>query len=140
VQVECEGAPRGRVHAARIGAGTTKRVVDARFDRTVQTEPLLRLEYARQPRNGWRVMDAREIAEILPARMVVVVSAPTADTLAVGLAGKTGSRRGCSGIATTDEGPSGEALARAIQKLIEGQCGDLSASTRDPSTLFKPGI
>jgi len=140
IQVECEGTRRGRVHSATVGGGTTKRFVDAQFDRAVQTEPMLRLKYSKARRSGWPVTNAREIAEILPARMVVLVSAPTADTIAVGLVSRTASRQECSRIAATAEGPRTDALVRAIQKLIEGKCGDLSASRRDPSALFKPGI
>jgi hypothetical protein len=140
VQVECEGALRGRVHATRVTAGTTRRFVDARFDRTVRTEPLLRLEYPRERRGNWRLSDAKEIAAVLPAHTVVVISAPSNDTVAVGLMDRTGSRQGCSRIPSPVEGPSSGALADAIHRLIEGRCGDLSASRHDPSSLFKPGI
>ncbi len=140
VQVECDGTERGRIHSTNVGPGTTKQVVDDRFDRTVRTEPILRLEYSRDRRNGWRADDARDIAELLPAHTIVIVSALTADTVAVGLVTKTGSRQGCSLIPATAEGPSREALAIAIRRLIEGKCGDVSVSRRDTATLFNPGI
>jgi hypothetical protein len=140
VQVECDRTRRGRVHSTKVGPGTTKRVVNARFDRTVRAEPILRLEYPKEGRSSWRVNDAREIAELLPAHTAVVVSAPTVNTIAVGLVSRMGSRQGCSLIAATADGPSREALAVAIRKLIDGRCGDLSASSRDPAALFKPGI
>ncbi len=140
VQVECDGTRRGRVHSAKVGPGTTKQVVDDRFDRTVRTEPILRLEYPKERRNGWRATDAREIAELLPAYTTVIVSALTADTVAVGLVSRTGSRQGCSLIPATAEGPSREALAVAVRKLIEGKCGDVAVSRREPAALFNPGI
>lgn len=140
VQVECEGAHRGRIHATRVTAGTTRRFVDARFDRAVRTEPILRLEYPRERRGNWRPTDAREIATILPAHTVVVVSAPNSDTVALGLLDQTGARQGCGRIPSNGDGPSSGALADAIRRLIERRCGDRSASRHDPDPLFKPEI
>ncbi len=140
VQVECEGEQRGRVHPVIVGSATTKIRIDTQFDRSVRTKPILRLEYSKPPRHSWRAIDARAIAEMLPAQMVVVLSAPTPDSIAVGLVTRTGSRHGCGHITATADGLNSEELARAIHRLVDGQCGDLSASRADRSSLSKPGI
>ncbi|MBW1761278.1 MAG: PEGA domain-containing protein [Deltaproteobacteria bacterium] len=139
VEVECDGTRRGRIHSAEIGSGTTRLFIDTRFDHAVRTEPILRLEYSKQRGSDWRVTDARAVAEVLAARMVVLVSALTANTIELDLVSRTGSRQGCARIVVTGRGPSTEALGLAVRKLVEGKCSDPSALGPIPPTLFMAG-
>jgi hypothetical protein len=95
VQVECDGTRRGRIHPAKIGSGTTKVFVDARFDRAP------------------------------PARVVVLVTAPSADMIELDLVSRTGTRQRCARITATAQGPSRRALALAVRNLVDGKCQDL---------------
>lgn len=95
VQVECDGTRRGRIHPAKVGSETTKIFVDTPSDRTQ------------------------------PARVVVLISLPSADMIELDLVTRTGIRQGCARVAATARGPSAKALSLAVRNLIDGKCQDL---------------
>jgi len=140
VQVECDAQHRGRVHSVKIGAEARLLHIDDRFDRAVRTKPVLRLQYAKDAEEDRWLMDARELARVLPARMLVLVSSVNPNMVAIELMSRNGIRRGCARIKSLTGGPGPRSLSRAAEGLFQGKCGALSASNAASSQLFKPGI
>ena len=129
VQVECDPERRGRVHVADAKSGAAEVFVDSRFDRAVETGPLLHLRYAnpeteQQHRGG----DTEEIARAVPAGKVLLMSMPTPSTLALELLGGAPLQRTAfARIATGALGPSRGDIALAARALIAGTCTDFTA-------------
>ncbi len=140
VQVECDGQHRGRVHSVKIGTDVSLLHVDDGFDRAVRTRPVLRLQYPKHGEGDRWLADAQKLARVLPARMLVLVSTPTPNTIALALVSRNGIRRGCAWIKSPAGGPGPRSLSRAAETLFQGRCGSLSASNAGASQLFKLGI
>jgi len=126
IQVECEASPHGRVHQVVVGSGKSRALVDVRFDRTVHTEPMLRLSYPERPEEGILVSDAQQVAKVLPAGAVVLVSIAGVDTMDLRVVSGTEKREGLARIATTPTGPSAADVSIAVDALMAGQCKDFT--------------
>lgn len=129
VQVECEPGRRGRVHLADLTTSSTSVFVDARFDRTISSEPILHLDYATSDEAKEDLLgDATAVTRAVPTRNVLVVSKPTHDVLELALLRGSPLRRSAvTRVSTSGEGPEGEeTLGRAIQALREGKCLDFT--------------
>jgi hypothetical protein len=130
VQVECEPDQRGRVHTADVIAGPTEVFVDLRFDRAIETDPGLHLHYASpSDQETHRLSDAEEIAEVVPASALLLMSAPTPDVVELELyRGAPVTRVALARIATGPRGPSRGDIALAARTLLHDQCTDLTGA------------
>jgi len=126
VQVECDPGRRGRVHPVTLQSGQNKVFVDLEFDRAVQTEPLLRLQYDGQSKTARRVGDAQEIAKVLRAGAVVLASSPSIDMLELQVVSGTERHKGFARIPTTANGPTAKVAAEAAASLARGECKDFT--------------
>ncbi len=130
VQVECDSEQRGRVHTANVIAGPTDVFVDVRFDRTVETEPLLHLRYQSETeRQQDQIRDAEEISKVVPAGARLLVSAPVADVLQLDL--YRGTPLALSAAARIPMGPLGPSrgdIALAVRALFQGECTDFTGA------------
>jgi hypothetical protein len=130
VQVECDPDRRGRVHIADASVGPTEVFVDARFDRAVETEPLVHLRYASaldEQQHG--VTDAEQIAKAVPANALLLVSMPTPRTLEFELfGGAPPQKKTLARIAMGAQGASRGDIALAARALADGKCTDFTRS------------
>jgi len=142
VQVECDSEQRGRVHAAEVIAGPTDVFVDLRFDRVVETEPLLYLRYLSE--TEWeqdRISDAEEISKLVPAGAQLLMSMPAADVLALEL--YRGTPLEMAAVARIPMGPMGPSrgdIALAARTLLEGECTDFTGPHPAAVPCAKPEI
>ena len=128
VQAECDTDRPGRAHYADVAAGNTEVFVDARFDNAVVTRPTLALRYADaiaadQHGND----DAAELATLVPATGLVLMSTPGTGTIEFQLL--RGPARGKAGFARINGSPNGPTrgdIALAARTLIDGKCVDMS--------------
>jgi len=114
--------------------------VDMRFDRTIETKPLLHLRYPNaSTERQYRVRDAEELRKTVPAGAVVLLSMPDPRVLAVELrAGPSLGRAAFARIAAGGQGPSRGDMALAARALLERRCLDFSvvpAATLDCENL-----
>jgi hypothetical protein len=130
VQVECEPDHHGRSHIADVIAGPTEVFVDLRFDRAIETEPGLYLRYASpSDEEKHRVSDAQEIAEVVPASALLLLSAPTPDVIELELhRGTPMVRVALARIPAGPQGPSRGDIALAARTLVHDQCTDLTGA------------
>jgi hypothetical protein len=130
VQVECDSEQRGRVHTANVIAGPTDVFVDVRFDRTVETEPLLHLRYQSDTeRQQDQIRDAEEISKVVPAGARLLVSTPVADVLQLDL--YRGTPLAMSAAARIPMGPLGPSrgdIALAVRALFQDECTDFTGA------------
>jgi uncharacterized membrane protein YdcZ (DUF606 family) len=126
VQVECDPQTQGRVHHVDVPRGSTSVFVFDRFDRSVQTTPLLHLRYEEPPEPLQLEGDAREVARVLPALAVVVASAVTTDVLELSVVTRIQAEPTMVRIAMSAIGPSHEAVVEATAALLAGECWDFS--------------
>jgi len=135
VQVECDSDRRGRVHFADVKTGLTEVFVDARFDRTVESQPLLLLRYASAlAAEEHRNADAAEIARTVPSTAILLISAPNPIALELGLMNGTPlERRALARVRNGRGGPTHEAIALAVRSLLDEKCMDLT--TLPPTVL-----
>lgn len=147
VQVECDPEIRGRVHVVRVADQQAELLVDPRFDRVVESEPLVHLRYASPADEArHRISDAERIASTLPSSAILIESMPTSDTIqfelfdhsAQGEAGKTTTlgraRPAVPGagvlalvrIRAGSRGPSRGDLALAARALAARHCTDFT--------------
>ncbi|MBW2191237.1 MAG: PEGA domain-containing protein [Deltaproteobacteria bacterium] len=128
VQVECDAAQRGRTHHANVAAGNAEIFVDARFDATIVTQPTLALRYADaieadQYRNG----DAGDLATVVPAAVIVLMSTPDTATIEVELRrGPTHDKAAFARIKGSPAGPTRGDIALVARTLIDGKCVDMT--------------
>jgi len=134
VQVECGGGHPGRIHSASVGANTTRLGINTGIDGTVRTDPGLRLEYRANSPATVRIAAARSIARALPARWVILVSEPDADTIELDLVGEGGSQMGCARIQAGPLGLRSDSLTTAVRDVVAGNCRDASASNARVTT------
>lgn len=128
VQVECrEGFP-SRVHEVSVGLGRVDVLIDARFDETVRTRPLLELRYAdEQSLSSHRLADGLRIAKTLPAGPVLLMREVQPGITELELF--RGDPLEQAALVRVSSGPDGLAprdLALAAATLIDGDCRDFS--------------
>ena len=130
IQVECERDQRGRVHTADVIAGPTEVLVDLRFDRAIETDPGLHLHYVSpSDLEKHRVSDAEEIAKVVPASALLLMSAPTPDVIELELyRGAPVTRVALARLTAGPRGPSRGDLALAARALLHDQCTDLTGA------------
>ncbi len=128
VQVECEPNRPGRFHTADVKSELTEVFVDLRFDRAVRTRPMLQLHYASSSNEErYRDADTAQIAKVVPADAIVVMSMPDEGVVELDLL--TGSPPERKALARVRSGPSGPTrgdIALAARALIDGKCMDLT--------------
>jgi hypothetical protein len=128
VQVECESDRPGRVHTADVESELTEVFVDIRFDRAVQTRPVLQLHYSSSSNEEqYRDADTARIAKAVPADAIVVMSMPDEGVVELDLL--TGSPLYRKALARVRSGPSGPTrgdIALAALALIDEKCMDLT--------------
>jgi hypothetical protein len=128
VQVECDADRRGRAHYADVASENTEVFVDARFDATIVTQPTLALRYtdaieADQYRNG----DAADLATVVPAAVIVLMSTPDTATIEVELRrGPTHDKAAFARIKGSPTGPTRGDIALVARTLIDGKCVDMT--------------
>lgn len=129
VQVECEPGGRGRVHIADVTTSSASVFVDARFDRTVSTEPILHLQYedaADETKHGSE--DAGKVSKVVPAQAVLILRRTGPSVLELDLIGGSRLRQlGLVRVSTGPEAPSVENVALAVGALIDGKCTDYTS-------------
>ena len=130
VQVECDSDRRGRVHQATVGTQRTEVFVDVELERSVRTQPLLRLRYAHAPSADRQRRDARAIAEVLEVEAVVLASWPAADVLELQVV-KRAQPKGVAlvRIPTSPSGPTAEVATDGAVALVNQQCLDFTGPT-----------
>ncbi|NNE20562.1 MAG: PEGA domain-containing protein [Myxococcales bacterium] len=126
VQVECDPSRRGRVHPVEVGTGKSRVFVDVRFDRAVQTEPSLRLQYSARPNQRVLVEDAQQIAKVLPAAAVVTISSVGIDVMELRVISGTQRRVGVARIPSGPTGPRAADVSNAVEALLAGECKDFT--------------
>ncbi|MBT8451382.1 MAG: hypothetical protein KJO40_05375 [Deltaproteobacteria bacterium] len=131
VQVDCGAESRGRVHVVTVGAGTTRREIDARFDDVVTSRPSLLLEYqSAATERRHRVEDARRIGAGVGSRFAALVSMPDAGRMELQLvevgAKSSPSPLGLARVAAGGGRPTESDLALAARALVEGRCLDFT--------------
>ena len=129
VQVECSPDRRGRIHAVDLEAGRTEAFVDLRFDRAVETRPILNLRYASaSDERQHRLADAEQIAKHVPLGAILLMSEPTPRKLELELLGGAPlQRKAFAKIATGALGPTRGDIALVARALTAGACTDFSA-------------
>ncbi|MGB8225147.1 MAG: PEGA domain-containing protein, partial [Polyangiales bacterium] len=129
VQVECEPDRPGRVHIAEVDAGLTKVFVDTRFDGIVQTRPMLGLQYANaSDQKRFHNDDAAQIANVVPAHSIVLMSMPSAELIELERwTGTPLQRVALARIRTAPDGPTRGDIALAARTLVEGTCMNWAA-------------
>lgn len=137
LQVECASAERGRVHLVTVGAGRASRVVDARFDRVVETRPALRLRYQNANEEQiHRESDARRVADEVSASTFVTLFMPKQNTLEIRRTDTRGSQTKAPAalvrIELDPERPARADFAAAARALVAGECTDFTSSTPIP--------
>ena len=134
VQVECEPARRGRVHIADVSSASSGLFVDVRFDRSIETRPLLQLRYSDPSQErAHRYADAAQIGKVVPANAIVLLS-KAADVVEIELAdGESMSQRALARIPAGDRGPSRGDVALAVGALLDGTCTDFTG--REPVAM-----
>ena len=133
VQVECDPDRRGRVHSVVVGEGKAKTFVDTRFDRTVDTQPVLTLSYQERPDDRILLRDAEEVAKVLPAGAVILTYMIGIDVMELRMVSGAKRGTGLAQITTTAVGPSATDVSRAVKTLIAGECSDFTGPK--PSTI-----
>ena len=128
VQVECEPRRRGRVHRITVREGRAEMFVDVAFDRAVHTEPVLWLRYSDESSAQRQTADAQQIARVLRAGAVVLVSRPTPETMELRVVSGTKRRGGVARVPATSMGPTASVAAEAASALAAGQCKDFTGS------------
>jgi hypothetical protein len=128
VQVECDADQRGRAHYADVAAGTAEVFVDPRFDRAMVTRPTLALHYADAiEADRHRNDDVAELAEVVPAGSLVLMSTPDTATIELQLLrGPAHDNTAFARIKGSPSGPTRGDIALAARTLIDGKCVDLS--------------
>jgi hypothetical protein len=128
VQVECDPEQRGRVHIANVIAGPTEVFVDLRFDRVIESDRMLYLRYASaSDEEQYRIVDAEEIAKVVPAGALLIMSTPTPDVVELELyQGAPLVRAAVARITTGSRGPSRGDIALAARTLLQGKCTDFT--------------
>jgi len=131
VQVECGSERRGRVHVVTVGAGATRRQIDARFDEAIASRPKLSLKYENAAKERQhRVADAGRVADGVGSRFAVLVSMPTAATMELELvevgARPSPSPSGLARVPVSGGRPSESHLALAARALVERRCVDFT--------------
>ncbi len=123
VQVECDSR-RGQVHRATIDLNPTEVRIDTRFDEAVQTEDVLRLQYAATPSRKERTAHAQKLGTLLPVDFVLLVAAATDESIEMLRVDSSGQSSGFARVPTVDArvGSSDSALATAA--LLDGRCED----------------
>jgi hypothetical protein len=131
VQVECGSDHRGRVHVVTVGAGSTRRQIDARFDEAVTSRPTLLLEYEdTSTERRHRAADAGRVGAGVGSRFATLVSTDSTGTMELELveAGAKASPAplALARVAARDGRPAGADLARAARALIDRRCVDFT--------------
>lgn len=135
VQVECDPERRGRVHIADVIAGRTDVLLDLRFDRVIETRPLLHLHYASaSDAEQYRIADAAEISKVLPAGALLLMSSPASDVVELEVyRGTPLVMTALARITMGSRGPSRGDVALAVRTLLEGRCTDFTSP--EPTAL-----
>lgn len=126
VQVECEKDIPSSVHVADVPQGSTSIFVFDRFDRSVQTAPLLYLRYQDPPELSRLARDAREVARALPAAAVVLASATSADVLELRVVSRTQIEPALARIPISSMTAANDAVTDALAALLAGECWDFT--------------
>jgi hypothetical protein len=137
VQIECDPERRGRVHLVEVGSRTEALLVDPRFDRVVESRPLVHLRYASAAdETRYRISDVARIASALPSSAVLLVSMPRPDVIELELIDPEGLQPDSEPGATLDRsGPAAPGIgALALARIPAGSRGpsrgDLALSAR----------
>jgi hypothetical protein len=135
VQVECDADRPGRAHYTDVAVGTVDVFVDARFDATVVTQPALALRYSDPTQADQHSdQDVAELATIVPAGAIVLMSAPDTSTIELELLrGPVHDKAAFARIKDGPTGPTRRDIALAARTLIDGECVDLT--TIPPAVL-----
>lgn len=135
VQVECDPGQRGRVHIADLSEGSADLYVDLRFDRAIETRPLLHLGYSDDAsRERYRDADLERVSEVLPTGAFVLLSMPEDEVMQLELVRATPVQpRAVARIHAGPRGPNREDLDLASRTLIDGKCVDFA--TPEPIAL-----
>lgn len=131
VQVDCGSEGRGRVHVATVGAGTTRRQIDARFDEAIASRSSLLLQYEdASTERRHRFEDARRLGAGVGSRVAALVWMPDAGSMELELvevgAKSSPSPLGLARVAAGGGRPSEADLALAARALVEGRCFDFT--------------
>ncbi len=131
VQVECGPETRGRVHVVTVGAGTTRRQIDPRFDEAIESRPRLSLKYENAANERQhRVADAGRVGDGVGSRFAVLVSRPAAGSMELELvevgAKPSLSPSGLARVPVSGGRPSESQLALAARALTEHRCVDFT--------------
>ena len=128
VQVECDADRRGRAHYANVGAGTVEVFVDTRFDGAVVTRPTLALRYTdTNEADHHRNEDAAELARVVPATGIVLMSTPDTATIELELLrGPAHDKAAFARIKGSPTGPTRGDISLVARTLIDGKCVDLT--------------
>jgi hypothetical protein len=126
VQVECDPELIGRVRRVAVPPGNASLFVFDEFDQALQSTPAIHLRYDDQPSGQRLVRDAREVATLLPASMVVVASISAADTLELRLVSRTQTELAFARVAANPSKERSAAIVRAATALLARSCGDFT--------------
>jgi hypothetical protein len=127
VQLECDSAA-GLVHMVDVPPGNTSLFVFDDFDRALRFEPVLHLQYEGPPGPQRRARDARELARVLPASAVVLVSLAEAGVLDLRLATGTQIGAALARVKTGATGPNTAAIISATATLLARECKDFTGT------------
>ncbi|MGB8329844.1 MAG: PEGA domain-containing protein [Polyangiales bacterium] len=128
VQVECDPSTPSRVHSVEVATGPISIFVFDRFDRSVRTTPFLHLQSEGPPDAQHLVRDARNVARALSASAVVTIAATNRGVLELRVVAGTELISPLVRVAASADGPTDEAVSRAVVALLAGKCVDLSAA------------
>lgn len=129
VEVECETGRRGRVHSVEISKGQTSLFVSDRFDQAVRMIPVMHLEYDEPTDTPQLARDARQIARVLPASAVLLVSMSRDGAMDLRVVTSTQQESTLVRIPSTSSGPTPSAVRTAAAALLSAECMDFTGST-----------
>jgi len=132
VQVACEAGAEDRVHHVDVTRGSRSVFVSARFDRSVQTNPVLHLRYDALPEPLQLARDAREVARVLSASAVVVASIERPDVIELGVVSGLQVDPAMVRVPSSELGPDTRILGPAIAALLAGDCADFTGDAPRP--------
>lgn len=126
VQVECDAEQPAPVHVIDLGAGLQTIFVFDVFDRAVALEPTLHLDYETPPEQQTLIRHTRELARVLSATSVVLVSRLESNTVELKLVEGAQMKPAWVRVAVPTAESESASHELAVTTLLSGRCGDFT--------------